>query len=51
MSEQHEQGIADKKVYISPALVEYGSVVKLTQQGPNTGTDSASRQQGFRRHQ
>jgi len=28
-----------KKAYISPSLVEYGSIAKLTQSGAGTGTD------------
>jgi hypothetical protein len=31
-----------KKTYISPSLLEYGNIAKLTQGGGNSGGDGAS---------
>ena len=31
-----------KKTYLSPSLVEYGSVAKLTQSGMGSGTDGGT---------
>ena len=33
-----------KKIYKAPVLIEYGSIVKLTQTGPSVGADARAKQ-------
>lgn len=42
-AQEHQPEVAKqtqvKKPYVSPALMEYGSIAKLTEAGLNSGTD------------
>ena len=43
---QKGQRKAKKKDYVSPKIVEYGSLMELTKSGGPSGSDSMSRLQG-----